>query len=208
MAEEGTNGSEAVGTLFAPVKAKAASSSYAPLRRKVFRWLWIASLTSNIGTWMQNVGAAWLMTDLSASPLMVALVQAATNLPFFVLAVPAGALADIVDRRRLLLVAQSWMLLVAAALAAVTFTGQLTPWLLLGLTFLLGLGSALNSPAWQATTPELVPREEIPAAVALGGVSMKVARAGGPALGGLLGAAAGPGGTFFFHALSFLGGLF
>src|SRR3954453_5784281 len=95
-------------------------SAYAPLRRVIFRWLWIASLTSNIGTWMQNVGAAWLMTDLSASPLMVALVQAATNLPFFVLAVPAGALADIVDRRRLLLVAQSWMLLVAAVLAVVT----------------------------------------------------------------------------------------
>jgi MFS family permease len=124
------------------------------LRRTLFRWLWIASLTSNVGTWMQNVGAAWLMTELSASSLMVALVQAATNLPFFVLAVPAGALADIVDRRRLLLVAQSWMLLVAAALAAVTFAGQMTPWLLLGMTFLLGLGTALNSPAWQATTPD------------------------------------------------------
>src|SRR5437868_9545843 len=101
-------------------------SAYAPLRRALFRWLWIASLTSNIGTWMQNVGAAWLMTELSASPLMVALVQAATNFPFFVLAVPAGALADIVDRRRLLLVAQSWMLLVAVALAAVTFAGHMT----------------------------------------------------------------------------------
>src|SRR3954471_12726247 len=183
-------------------------SAYAPLRRALFRWLWIASLTSNIGTWMQNVGAAWLMTGLSASPLMVALVQAATNLPFFVLAVPAGALADIVDRRRLLLVAQSWMLLVAVALAAVTFAGQMTPWLLLGMTFLLGLGSALNSPAWQATTPELVPREEVPAAVALGGVSMNVARAVGPALGGLLVAAAGPGATFLLNALSFLGVLF
>src|SRR5438477_12794966 len=94
------------------------SSAYAPLRRSLFRWLWIASLASNVGTWMQNVGAAWLMTELSASVLMVALVQAATNLPFFVLAVPAGALADIVDRRRLLLVAQSWMLMVAVALAA------------------------------------------------------------------------------------------
>jgi MFS family permease len=174
------------------------------LRRTLFRWLWIASLTSNVGTWMQNVGAAWLMTELSASSLMVALVQAATNLPFFVLAVPAGALADIVDRRRLLLVAQSWMLLVAAALAAVTFAGQMTPWLLLGMTFLLGLGTALNSPAWQATTPELVPREEVPSAVALGGVSMNVARAVGSALGGLVVAAAGPGATFLLNALSFL----
>jgi MFS family permease len=157
---------------------------------------------------MQNVGAAWLMTDLAASPMTVALVQAATNLPFFVLAVPAGALADIVDRRRLLLVAQSWMLLVAVALAVVTFTGQMTPWLLLALTFLLGLGSALNAPAWQATTPDLVPREEIPAAVALSGISVNGARAVGPALGGLMVAAAGPGATFLFNAVSFLGVLF
>src|SRR5438067_1712250 len=141
--------------------APATPSAYAPLRREMFRWLWIASLASNLGTWMQNVGASWLMTELSASALMVALVQAATNLPFFVLAVPAGALADIVDRRRLLLVAQGWMLLAAVALAAVTFAGQMTPWLLLAMTFLLGLGSALNAPAWQATTPELVPREEV-----------------------------------------------
>src|SRR5438105_5907375 len=114
-----------------PPSKAVAPSAYAPLRRPRFRWLWIASLTSNIGTWMQNVGAAWLMTDLSVSPFMVALVQAATNFPFFFLAIPAGALADIVDRRRLLLVAQSWMLLVAVALAAVTFAGQMTPWLLL-----------------------------------------------------------------------------
>src|SRR5918911_3580149 len=183
-------------------------SAYAPLRREMFRWLWIASLASNLGTWMQNVGAAWLMTELSASALMVALVQAATNLPVFVLAVPSGALADIVDRRRLLLVAQGWMLLVAAALAAATYAGLMTPWLLLAMTFLLGLGSALNAPAWQATTPELVPREEVPAAVAPGGVSMNVARAVGPALGGLLVAAAGPGATFLFNALSFLGVVF
>jgi MFS family permease len=183
-------------------------SAWSPLGHQLFRSLWIASLASNIGTWMQNVGAAWLMTDLSASPLMVALVQAATNLPFFVLAIPAGALADIVDRRRLLLVAQSWMLIVAAALAVVTFTGQMTPALLLTLTFLLGLGAALNAPAWQATTPDLVPRAEIPAAVALGGISLNGARAVGPALGGLLVAAAGPGATFLFNAVSFLGVLF
>src|SRR5262249_1518444 len=182
--------------------------AWSPLRRQLFRSLWIASLASNVGTWMQNVGAAWLMTDLAASPLTVALVQAATNLPFFILAVPAGALADIVDRRRLLLVAQSWMLLVAVALAVVTFTDQMTPWLLLALTFLLGLGSALNAPAWQATTPDLVPREEIPAAVALAGISVNGARAVGPALGGLMVAAAGPGATFLLNAVSFLGILF
>jgi MFS family permease len=154
---------------------------------------------------MQNVGAAWLMTDLSASPLLVALVQSATYLPFFFLAVPAGALADIVDRRRLLLVAQSWMLLVAVVLAVVTFAGQMTPWLLLAMTFLLGLGSALNSPAWQATTLDLVPREEVPAAVALAGFSMNGASAVGPALGGLIVAAAGVGTTFLLNAVSFLG---
>src|SRR6184192_151458 len=92
---------------------RAAVLAYAPLRRPVFRWLWIASVASNIGTWMQNVGAAWLMTDLSASPLFVGLVQTATNLPVFALAIPAGALADILDRRRLLLVSQAWMLIVA-----------------------------------------------------------------------------------------------
>src|SRR3954462_2342512 len=195
-------------TKSSPYRDVVRSSAYAPLRRALFRWLWIASLASNVGTWMQNVGAAWLMTDLAASPLMLALVQAATNLPFFVLAVPAGALVDIVDRRRLLLVAQGWMLLVAVALAAVTYAGWMTPWVLLAMTFLLGLGSALNAPAWQATPPELVPREEVPAAVALGGVSMNVARAVGPALGGLVVAAAGPAAAFLLNALSFLGVLF
>lgn len=183
-------------------------SPFVPLARPLFRWLWIASFGSNVGTWMQNVAAAWLMTELSASALMVALVQAATNLPMFILALPAGALADIVDRRRLLLAAQGWMLLVTAALAALTFAGSITSWGLLAMTFLLGLGSALNAPAWQATTPELVPREEVPAAVALNGVSMNVARAIGPALGGLLVAAAGAAAAFFFNALTFLGVLF
>src|SRR5262249_9027433 len=178
--------------------------AWSPLRHQLFRSLWIASLASNVGTWMQNVGATWLMTDLAASPLTVALVQAAPTLPFFVLAVPAGALADIVARRLPLLVAQSWMLLVAVALAIVTFTGQMTPWLLLALTFLLGLGSALNAPAWQATTPDLVSREEIPAAVALSGISVNGARAVGPALGGLMVAAGGPGGAVVVHAAACL----
>src|SRR4051812_28448433 len=156
--------------------AAARTSAYAPLRHRFFRWLWIASVASNIGTWMQNVGAAWLMTDLSVSPLLVGLVQTATNLPVFVLAIPAGALADIMDRRRLLIVSQAWMLIVALILAVVTFAGILTPWLLLALPFLLGLGFALSAPAWLAITPELVPQEEIPAAIALNGVSMNAAR--------------------------------
>jgi MFS family permease len=119
--------------------------------------LWVATVVSNVGTWMQNVGAAWLMMSLSQSPTMVALVQAATNLPVFLVGLPAGALADIVDRRRLLLWTQGWMLVITAVLSGVTFLGAVTPWVLLMLTFALGLGAALNAPAWQAIVPELVP---------------------------------------------------
>src|SRR5262245_13487183 len=153
------------------------ASAFAPLRHRLFCWLWIASLGSNIGTWIQTVGAAWLMTELSTSSLLVGLVQTAAHLPLFLLAIPAGALADIVDRRRLLLVSQAWMLLVALALAAFTFAGLTTPWLLLALTFLLELGFALGGPAWFAIAPELVPREEVPAAVALESVSWNAAKA-------------------------------
>ncbi|WP_010584488.1 MFS transporter [Schlesneria paludicola] len=180
-------------------------SAYAPLQRPVFRALWIASVASNLGTWLQNVGAAWLMTSLSPSPMMVAFVQAATTLPVFILAIPAGALADVVDRKRLLLIAQAWMLLAATILSAATFFNVMTPWLLLALTFALGVGFALNAPAWQAIIPELVPRSEVPAAVALNGVSMNASRAVGPAIGGLLVAAAGPAAAFLLNAISFVG---
>src|SRR5262249_43384498 len=178
------------------------ASAYAPLRRPVFRALWVASLASNLGTWLQNVGAGWLMTGLTASPLMVALVQAATTLPVFLLAVPAGALADVIDPRRLPLAAPGWMLGAGGALAAATAAGVVTPWLLLGFTFALGLGFALNAPAWQAVVPELVPRAEVPAAVALNGVSVNASRALGPALGGVLVAAAGPGAAVLLNARS------
>jgi MFS family permease len=180
-------------------------SAYAPLRRTVFRGLWLASLASNVGTWVQNVGAAWLMTGLSASPLMVALVQAATTLPVFLVGLPAGALADVVDRRRLLLVSQGWMLAAAGLLAAITAVGLVTPAVLLTLTFALGLGFALNAPAWQAVIPELVPRDEVQAAVGLNGISVNASRAVGPALGGLLVAAAGPEAAFLLNAASFIG---
>ena len=125
-------------------------SAWSPLRSSVFRALWIASVVSNVGTWMQNVAAAWLMTLLTPSPLMVALVQAATSLPVFFVALPAGALADVVDRRRLLLFTQGWMLLAATALGVLTILELVDPWILLGLTFALGLGAAMNAPAWQA----------------------------------------------------------
>jgi len=183
----------------------AARSPWQPLAQPVFRALWTASLASNVGTWMHDASAAWLMTTLVPSPLMVSLMQTATSLPFFLLALPAGALADIVDRRRLLIVTQAWMLSAATALGVCTLWGRTGPWTLLGLTFAIGLGNALNAPAWQATTPELVPTDELPAAVALGGVSVNVARAVGPALGGLLVAALGAGWVFLLNAASFLG---
>src|SRR5204862_6288931 len=142
-----------------------AESAWAPLSRPLFRALWIASLVSNIGSWMQNVGAAWAMTSLSPSPFMVALVQSATSLPVFVVGLPAGAVADIVDRRRLLLVTQSWMLVAAGLLAVLAFLGLVTATTLLALTFALGVGVAMNAPTWQAITSELVPASELTRAV-------------------------------------------
>jgi MFS family permease len=183
----------------------AAPSAWSPLRNSLFRWLWIASVASNVGTWLQNVGASWLMTSLTPSPTLVALVQAATSLPSFLLALPAGALADVLDRRRLLLLTQGWMALAAGALGIMTLAGSAGPTSLLVFTFLLGLGSAANAPAWQAIMPELVPRSELPGAIALNSIGFNIARAAGPALGGLLVAAAGEGWTFILNAVSFVG---
>lgn len=180
------------------------ASPWSPLRQAVFRAVWIAAITSNIGTWMQSVGAAWLMTSLTPSPLLVALMQTAASLPVFLLGLPAGALADVVDRRKLLLVTESWMLLVALALGVLTLTGLMSAWTLLALTFLLGLGAALDAPAWQAIIPELVERQELPSAIALNATGFNVARAVGPALGGLVVAAAGPAAVFLLNAVSFL----
>lgn len=180
-------------------------SAWAPLRHPVYRALWTAQLVSNIGTWMQNVGAVWLMGSLGGSAALVAMVQSAVTLPVFLTALPAGALADIVDRRRLLLVTQTWMLLSATALAVLTYLDMVTPGLLLALTFSLGLGTAVNMPAWQAIQPELVPRREFPQAVALGSASINLGRAIGPAIGGLLVAAAGSEAVFALNGVSFLG---
>jgi MFS family permease len=180
------------------------ASPWSPLRSPVFRALWIASVVSNLGTWMQNVGAAWLMTTLTASPIMVALVQAATSLPVFLVALPAGALADVVDRRRLLLVTQTWMLLAAAALGVLTMLEVVDPWMLLGFTAALGLGAAMNAPAWQAIVPELVAPGNLQEAVALNGAGFNVARALGPALGGVIVAVSSPGAVFLLNAASFV----
>jgi MFS family permease len=199
-------GSDFTAPLTAPAPAPpAAISPWSALRNKVFRWLWIATVVSNVGTWLQNVGASWLMTSLTTSTALVALVQAATSLPAFLLSLPSGALADVVDRRKLLLFTQGWMALAAAALGAMTLGGWITPTWLLVFTFLLGLGSAANGPAWQAIIPELVPRAELPGAISLGSISFNIARAAGPALGGLLVAAAGAGWTFVLNAVSFVG---
>jgi MFS family permease len=154
---------------------------------------------------MQSVGAAWLMTSLTPSPLLVALMQTAASLPVFLLGLPAGALADVVDRRKLLLVTESWMLLVALALGVLTLAGLVSAWTLLALTFLLGLGAALDAPAWQAIIPDLVERQELSSAVALNATGFNVARAVGPALGGLVVAVAGPAAVFLLNAASFLG---
>ncbi len=181
---------------------------WAPLRRPMFRALWIASLASNLGTWIQNVGAAWLMTALAPQPLIVALVQVASSLPFFLLAIPAGALADVVDRRRLSLFALAWLTAVTALLAGLSLAGCAGPATLLGLTFAIGVGSALFAPALAAIIPELVPREEIGPAVSLNGISMNGARAAGPAIGGLVAAAAGPGAAFALNCASFLAVMF
>lgn len=183
---------------------RSSGSTWSPLRQSVFRALWIAGVVSNVGSWMQDVGESWLMTSLTLSPVLVALVETAGNLPVVFAALPAGALADIVDRRRLLIAMQVWMGIVATVMGLLALSGVMTPGLLLLLSFLLGIGSAVSNPAWQAMTPDLVPAEDLSAAVSLSGISVNIARALGPAIGGLIIAAAGPWVVFFVNAASFL----
>jgi MFS family permease len=175
-----------------------------PLTNPTFRELWLASTVSNIGTWMQTVGGAWLMTTLTADALPVALMQTATTLPAFLVGLPAGSLADRLDRRRLTLATQAWMLLCAAALGFLTLAGVVTPWLLLGMTFALGLGSALAAPTWAAIIPDVVDRPQVPTAISMNGAGYNVARATGPALGGFVVAVTGPAYAFLINAASFL----
>src|SRR5262245_9171992 len=179
--------------------------AWGPLAHPLFRALWIASVVSHIGSYMTDVGQGWLMTTLEPSPLLVALLLTAESLPFFVLGLPAGALADIVDRRRLLMVTQIAMAVVVTTLAIVTLTGVITPWMLLALAVALGTATALNDPAWHSVIPELLPKEQLAAGVTLTGVGINIARTLGPAAGGFLVAAAGPGVVFVLDALSFLG---
>ncbi len=192
----------------ASVSDQGGSSAWAPLGEPLFRSLWIAAVISYTGTWMQNVGAGWLMTELTMSPLMVSLVQAAATLPVFLVILPAGALADMMDRRRLLLVTQGWMVLASATLGIMTLTSCIGPWTLLLFTFLLGLGAVMNDPAWQAITPEIVSPQGHASAVALNSAGFNVARAVGPALGGLVVAGFGSGVVFLLNAVSFFGVIF
>jgi MFS family permease len=171
-----------------------------PLRGAGFRLLWLGSVSANTGTWMQNVGAAWLMTELTRSPLLVALVQSATTLPTFLVALPAGVVADIIDRRRLLMVIEVWVLVVAAALALLTAVGTASPAVLLGFTFLIGVGLASYLPTWQSSVPALVPPDQLPAAMALGGIAINAARAVGPAIAGLVIAVSSPSAVFALNA--------
>src|SRR5947199_193495 len=196
-------------SLNAPMPQLAAhGSAWDPLREPLFRSLWFAAVVSYTGTWMQNVGAGWLMTQLTTSPLKISLVTAAATLPVFLVILPAGALADIVDRRRFLLITQGWMVVASGLLGILTLTSCVGPWTLLLFTFLLGLGAVMNDPAWQAITPEVVCSENHAAAVALNSVGFNVARAVGPALGGIVIAATSSGVAFLMNAASFFGVIF
>lgn len=179
--------------------------AWSPFRHSAFTLLWFATLVSNVGTWMHDVGASWLMTELSPSPFVVAAVQAATTLPIFLFALPAGALADIVDRRRLLIAVNLFLGAVAALLAFLVSQGAVTPLLLLSITFVMGTGVAIMAPAWQAVVPQLVPREELTSAVALNSMGINISRAIGPALGGFLIVAYGMAVPFVLNALSIIG---
>jgi MFS family permease len=179
-------------------------SAWAPLRVPFFRWLWLGVLVSNIGIWMQTVGAQWLLVRAPNASALVALVQTASALPIMLLALPAGALADLFDRRLLLIFVQVYLFGVSVLLAALTAAGQMQPGLLLALTFALGAGLAVQTPGWQATIPELVPRPLLPSAAALGGMNVNLARAVGPAVAGLLIARLGVPAVFAANALTAL----
>jgi len=185
-------------------RSPAATSAWAPLAIQIYRWIWLAVLASNLGTWMQTVGAQWLLVSLPNAAALVALVQTADTLPDLILALPGGALADIFDRRRFLIVVQVLQIIAGIGLTWLTFQGQMTPPLLLGFTFILGAGSALQTPAYEALIPELVPRSELPAAVALGSVNVNLARAVGPALAGILVARLGIGAVFAINTVTFV----
>ncbi|WP_174195404.1 MFS transporter [Neorhizobium sp. AL 9.2.2] len=178
-------------------------STLAPFRLPTFRMIWIASIASNFGGLIQAVGAAWMMTAIASSQDMVALVQASNALPIMLFSLVAGALADNYNRRSLMLTAQVFMLTVSIALTVFAYLGLLTPWLLLMFTFLIGCGTALNNPSWQASVGDIVPREILPTAVTLNSVGFNITRSVGPAIGGAIVAAAGAAAAFAVNAMSY-----
>ncbi|MDR7221992.1 MFS transporter [Aminobacter aminovorans] len=183
-------------------------SALAPFKHGIFRSVWFASLASNFGSLIQSVGAAWLMTSIATSSDMVALVQASISLPIMLFSLASGALADSYDRRRVMLTAQCFMFAVSAALTLFAYLGLITPWLLLTFTFLIGCGTALNNPSWQASVGDMVPRTVMPAAVALNSMGFNMTRSVGPAIGGIIVAAAGAAAAFAVNTLSYFAIIF
>ena len=179
--------------------------SPSPFQSPIFRSVWIGSLVSNFGSLIQSVGAAWMMTSIASSADMVALVQTAVALPILLWSLVAGALADGFDRRKVMLAAQVFMLVVSLALALFAWIGWMSPWLLLMFTFLIGCGAAFNAPAWQASVGDMVPRAQLAHAVALNSMGFNIARSLGPAIGGIIVAAAGAATAFVVNALSYIG---
>lgn len=182
-----------------------AAVSSRPFDVPIFRAIWIATLASNFGSLIQSVGASWMMISITHSPTMVALVQSSTTLPIMLLSLWAGAIADNLDRRLVMIAAQIFMLLVSIGLALCAWLGLLNPWLLLAFTFLIGCGTALNAPAWQASVGDMVPRVALPGAVSLNSMGVNLARSTGPAIGGAIVAAAGVAAAFVVNAVSYLG---
>ncbi len=179
-------------------------SVLAPFRHETFRMLWFATLVSNLGGLVQSVGAGWMMTTLTDSHNMIALVQASTTLPIFVFSLASGALADNFDRRTIMLIAQIGLMVVSVSLAVMAFLGMLNPWLLLSFTFLIGCGTALFNPSWQASMGDIVPRSDLAGAVTLNAMGFNMMRSVGPAVGGAIVALAGAAAAFAVNAVSYL----
>ena len=183
----------------------AKASPWAPFQHRIFAMLWLATVVSNVGGWMYSAASSWLMTNLDASPLMVSLVQAANALPMFLFAVPAGALADIIDKRRFIIILEISITIVSAAFAAMVSADFVNPATLLLFTFLISLFGALEAPAWQAIVPQLVSKQDLAPAIAANSVGVNVSRAIGPAIGGVIIVGFGIAAPFWLNAISNLG---
>src|ERR1700722_19678029 len=180
-------------------------SAWAPFQHPIFTWIWVATVISNVGGWMYSAAAGWLMTRLTSDPLMVSLVQVANSLPVLIFAFPAGALADVVDKRKFLIVAETSIALLSTLFALLVWRGLVGPQTLLFFVFVIGAAGALTAAPWQAVVPELVPKEHLAPAVALNSLGVNVSRALGSALGGLLIAALGVSAPFWANGVSNVG---